>query len=230
MYRQRAGLVALAMMTLLAQASPAKTPDTWDNLHLVKSEKLDAVYLSDGADFRPYAKVILDPTHVAFRKNWLRDYNSSVRPGGNRISDDEAQAMLDDIRAGFDGIFLKAFTDAGYQIATMPGPDVLSVGAAVIDISIAAPDTMTAGRSRTFSEEAGRAALVLEVRDSSSGAILARAVDKTVVGNGSMMMSRNSVSNRSDAEKLFQKWSATAVAGLATLKAMSPVAISTAPP
>ena len=41
-----------------------------DGLVRVKSKRLDVVYLQPGADFRSYTKVMLDPTEVAFAKNW----------------------------------------------------------------------------------------------------------------------------------------------------------------
>jgi hypothetical protein len=221
-------IAALAFAAALIPSSFGKAPDTWDNLHLVASKKLDAVYMADGADFRPYTKVMLDPVQVAFRKNWRRDYNDTVADPSARISDADAQKMLDEIRTGFDPIFAQAFTDAGYQVVTAPGPDVLRVSTAVIDISVAAPDKMTAGRSMSFSEEAGSAALVIEVSDSPSGAILGRAIDKRTVGNGMMSM-RSGVSNRADAERLFKTWAASAAAGMAVLKEMSPVDVSAQP-
>src|SRR5882757_4630346 len=87
----RTPMVTFAFLAALAISAPtslhaAKAPPTWDNLVQVKSKRADAVYLLPGADFKPYTKIMLDQTEVAFRKNWLRDYNSSTTSLGSRIS------------------------------------------------------------------------------------------------------------------------------------------------
>jgi len=109
---------AAAAVSLLAVATPAGTapPSSWDGLTLVKSRRFDAVYLMPGADFRNYTKVMLDPTEVAFQKNWLRDYNQQAS-FSMRLSDADAQRMLQTVQTGFEEIFRKAYTDAGYPIA-----------------------------------------------------------------------------------------------------------------
>jgi hypothetical protein len=44
-------------------------PTTWDHLVRVESKNFGSVFVLPGADFRPYTKVMLDPTEVAFDKN-----------------------------------------------------------------------------------------------------------------------------------------------------------------
>ena len=64
--------------------------------------------------------------------------------------------------------------------------------------------------------------LVVEVRDSSSNALLGRAVDNRVVGYGAPFR-RDSVTNRADFERVFGGWAKSSVEGLAELKARSPL-------
>lgn len=210
----------LALALAMAPPLAAKQPATWDGLQHVKAKKVDAVYLLPQADFRGYARVMLDPTEVAFRKNWQRDQNSGV--GLTRISDEEARRILDQARAGFEKIFAKAYTDAGYQVVAAPGPDVLRVRTAVIDIDVNAPDTLSAGRTRVYSRDAGAATLVIEARDSLSGALLGRAVDADTVGDVGPYL-RNSVTNAGAFEATFSRWAEISVKGLAELKALSPI-------
>lgn len=221
--RIAAGFAALALLAVPLSSLPAKAPDTWDDLHKVKAKRMDEVYLLPGADFRTYTKVMMDPTEVAFQKNWLRDYNNSTIDLGQRISDKEAQTMLDNVKTGFEDVFAKAYTNAGYQIVTQPGPDVLRLRTAVINLTVSAPDQMTAGRSRTFSRDAGGATVVLEARDSVTGAILGRAIDRQDIGDNSFMLRRTSVSNRSDFELAFTSWAKAAANGLTELKSLSPI-------
>jgi hypothetical protein len=218
-------LAALAAVTLIGAAPPAfsaSPPASWDGLTHVQSRRFDAVYLLPGADFSGYTKIMLDPTEVAFRKNWLRDFNASSMTLDQRISNTEAQRILDNARTGFEEVFQRAFTDAGVQLVTQPGPDVLRLRTGVANLTVSAPDRMTAGRSATFSRDAGSATVVIEARDSVTGALLGRAVDSRTLDDN-MMLRRNSVTNRSDFERLFRQWANISVEGLKELKAMPPI-------
>lgn len=216
------GAVALAASLAVLSPSLAKAPDTWDDLVKVDSKRFDSAYLLPGTDFSAYAKVMIDPTEAAFQKNWQRDYNATAR-GGDRITDDEALEILVAVQDGFREILVKAYQDAGYQVVTSPGPDVLRLRTAIINLDIAAPDQMTAGRSRSYSSEAGHATLAIEARDSMSGAVLARGVDKRDIGDSSFMMRRSAVSNRSDFERAFAAWASASVSALAALRELPPV-------
>jgi hypothetical protein len=222
-----AARLALAAVIMIAAAIPAQSlyakqaPTNWDGLVLTKSKRFDRVYLLPGADFRPYTKVMLDPTEVAFRKNWVRDYNRSSRALTQRIGDDDAQKAMDLVRTGFEKAMGDAYRAAGYQIVQTPGPDVLRLRTAVVNLAINAPDIQTAGRSRSYSSEAGQATVVIEARDSTTGAILGRALDARVAGDTYPYL-RNSVTNRSDFNRLFDRWSKASIDGLADLKARSP--------
>jgi hypothetical protein len=197
-------------------------PESWDGLVEVKAKKMDAAYLLPGADFRPYTKVIVDPTQVAFRKDWIRSQNDR-RDLSRNVSQEDADKILAAARSNFDDIFAEAFTKAGYAVVTAPGPDVLRISTAVVNLYVNAPDIMTAGRSYSFTAEAGEATLVLETRDSQTGALMARVLDRRETrGTGTMQMS-TSTSNLSEFRSLFKQWAGIAVKGMDELKAQSPV-------
>ncbi|MBP6878051.1 MAG: DUF3313 family protein [Phenylobacterium sp.] len=223
---RRTVVTALAAICLLGSAAPpalaASPPATWDGLSNVHSKRFDAAYVLPGSDFRGYTKVMMDPTEVAFRKNWVRDYNNDTMDLSQRISKEDAQKMLDAARTGFEDVFQKAYTQAGYQVVTAPGPDVLRVRTGVANLYVTSPDRPTAGRSRTFSQEAGSATVVIEVRDSETGALLGRAVDSRLAGDTGPYM-RNSVTNRSDFTILFERWAKISLDAMTELKAMSPI-------
>src|SRR3954451_17740230 len=130
---------------MLAGGAPAgaKAPTTWDGLVQVKSKQLDIVFLQPGADFRGYTKVLLEPTEVAFTKNWQRDYNRSNRSLSSRIGDSDVEEAVTKGVAAASDLFSRAWTDGGYQIATAPGPDVLRVKTGIVNISVNAPDKMS---------------------------------------------------------------------------------------
>lgn len=203
-----------------AAAEPASAP--WDDLVEVQTRKFELVYLAPGADFRGFTKVMLDPTEVAFHRNFARDFNRQASGINNRIQDSDIQRMTTQAREGFERVFRQAYESSGYQIVTEPGPDVLRVRTAVLDLTVTAPDLRTPGRTRSYSRTAGRATLVLEVRDSVTGAILGRAIDSRIVGD--MGGLRNSVTNRADFERTFRTWAQRSVDGLAVLRENSPIA------
>ena len=211
--------------TLIVMGTPlqaAKPPATWDGLVQVKASKLDVVYLAPNADFRPYTKVMIETPQVAFRKNWQRDYNSSRMGLMGRATEADIRREVDGASQRFHEKLTEAFTRSGYEVVSQPGPDVLRVVTAVLNVQVVAPDMMTAGRSRTYSEEAGEATLAVEARDSGTGALLGRAVDRRIAGENGQLR-RDRVSNRSDFDRLFNVWARLSADGLGKLKAQSPI-------
>jgi hypothetical protein len=219
--------LALAAATLPATAPAALAapmPPNWDGLVQVRSKRMRYVYLLPGADFRTYHKVMLDPTEIAFRKNWQRDFNRTTRELSGRVTDAQVKKVIDEGGQAAGAIFAKAYAEGGYPVVGAAGPDVLRIRTAIINLSVNAPDRMTAGRSRSFAGEAGYATLVIEARDSMTGALLGRAVDPRVAGDNTVAMMRNSVTNRGDFRMLGLQWAKAGVNGLNELKRLSPIA------
>jgi len=215
----------LAIAALLATSGSVlaeDAPGSWDGLVEVKAKRMDAAYLMPGADFRPYAKLMIDPTEAAFKKDWMRSINTQ-RSLSDRVTEQDAQKILAAARTNFDDIFAEAFRQAGYEIVATPGPDVLRVSTAVIDLYVNAPDTMSAGRSYSFTMEAGEATLVIEVRDSMTGALMGRVLDRRETRNTGRLQMTTSVSNQAEFRSLFRQWAGITVKGLGEIKAQSPV-------
>ena len=211
-----AALVMLSTsVPILAAAEEEKT--TWDDLHLVKSGRSQRVYLLPGADFKSYTKVLFDTPEVAFRKNWMRDYNQSSRTVSRRISQDDIDRVSQEVSSSFGSILAEEYQKAGYQVVQSPGPDVLRIRTGVIDLSVSAPDVQSASRSYTASWEAGEATLIVEARDSQSGALLGRALDRRLAGDSQPYL-RNSATNRANFKSMFRTWAKLSAEGLNRLK------------
>src|SRR5436190_17825043 len=117
MKRHRLFMAAVASaMLFAAPAGAAQPPDTWEGLVKVKAKRLDLAYLQPGADFRVYTKVMLDPTEVAFHKNWRRDQNSTDRGLSGTISDRDVQKAITKGIAASNDIFAEAWTKGGYAV------------------------------------------------------------------------------------------------------------------
>ncbi len=100
---------------------------------------------------------------------------------------------------------------------------MLRVSAALVDVYANAPDTMEPGRSRTYVMNAGHATLIAELRDSETGAILARVADaREARGNAGMLQVSSSVTNSADARMLISDWARLLRKRLDAVRAQTP--------
>jgi hypothetical protein len=219
----RAALLSLVLAATAATPTlAAKPPTTWDGLLQVKSKRFDLVYLAPGATFTGYTKVMLDPTEISFEKNWRRDYNQQGMGVSRDISEKDVKKAITEGVAAAGNIFAEEFTKGGYPVVTEPGPDVLWLRTGVLDVRVSAPDTFEAGRTYTFANDAGEATYFVEVRDSLTGALLGRAVDRRLAGDNTVGQ-RNRVTNRMDFRRLVERWAELSIRGLNELKTRAPI-------
>jgi len=213
-------LVALLAMFGLGGIASGQTPDSPDGLVKVMPRRMELAWLRPGADFRPYTKVIIGPTQVAFRLNWRKDYNES-RSIGNWVSQDQADQIMAAAQTNFDEIFRDAFRKAGYEVVTAPGPDVLRVNSAVLDLDVNAPlGQNTPGT--TWIITAGQAALIVEVRDSATHALLGRVADRRETEDLGRRLASNTTTLY-DFRELFSLWAGICIRALGELKSISPI-------
>jgi hypothetical protein len=212
-----------AALCLISISALAQDMDSWDGLVQVKPKRVDAAFLLPGADFRAYTKIMMDPVEVAFEKNWARDYNRDAATLSQRLDQQDLERISQAARDEFTQVFTEAYRNAGLELVTAPGADVLRLRPGVVDLHISAPDTMSSARSRTYTMESGYATLFLEVRDSTTGALLGRALDKRATRNTGRVQISSSVTNLSDFRALFKQWAEISVKGFGELREHSPV-------
>ncbi len=211
-------IITALMLAAAVPVSAGPEGENWDGLVEVRARGLDAAFLMPGTDFRPYTKVMLDEPEVAFRPGWLRDQQ---RSRSARMTDADAMRIKEGVSANTIDLFVDEFTRAGFEVVTMPGPNVLRVRTAVVNLFINAPDVPTAGRTVSFTTNAGEATLILEARDSMTLALLARAVDRQDARGLPGPATR--VSNTSEFRTVARGWARTSAGHLQTLQAISPV-------
>ena len=200
---------ALALLSLPSQAADAATSD---GLVAVRSWNLDELYLRPNADVSSYRGVVIDPVQVSFRKDWNRDF---VDPHARlrRLSQDDVRKIADDTAIGMQNALADAFRAKGYTIATAPGPGVLRLSPTVTNVYVnAVEDLYTGGTTKSFTKDAGEATLLLDVRDSVSGTLLGRVVDRrtaqqTKGTQPSDLIRSPRVTSSFWMEDLFRKWS-----------------------
>jgi hypothetical protein len=210
-------VIALMVFCLLSSAALAQEPD---GLVKVRSRQVEMAWLRPGADFRPYTKVIVDRTQVAFRPDYIKDYNlnAGTMP---RLTPEDANKIMAAAQTNFDSIFVDAFKQAGYEVVTTTGPDVLRVNSGILDLNVNAPLSGTDGQTQRIIT-AGDAALIVEVRDTVTNALLGRVADRRETQRLGLQIA-TSASLLFDFRQLFTLWANICVKGLTEMKAVSPV-------
>jgi len=198
--------VVLAGLITLPAAQAEDGSPQFENLVPVDDAQVAVAYIDPNADFSVFKRAMILDTFVAFRSGWERDQRRGTR--GTRISSRDMDRIKARVSELFNSVLIEVLeADDGFEIVTEPDYDVLLVRAAIIDLDVTAPDTSTAGRSRTYTADSGAATLYIELFDSVSGQIIGRALDRQSARNpGSMMRWSNRASNTADARRVFRSW------------------------
>ena len=214
-------IIAFVVFGFLSSAACSQAPESPDSLVKVKPRQMEMAWLLPGADFRPYTKVIISRTQVAFRQNWMKDYNLNSGGVGNFVSQDDANRIMAAAQTNFDDVFVQAFKKAGYEVVTTAGPDVLRVNSSILDLNVNAPLGGSTGQT-TWIISAGDAALIVEVRDTMTNALLGRVADRRATQDLGRQLA-TTATNIYDFRQLFTLWAGICIKALGELKSASPV-------
>jgi len=207
--RHLAGILCFAVATglggSLALGAPDSPPSVVDGLRLRTNTGSSLVYVKPGATFGKYDKVAILDCFVEFDKNWQSNYNSSQDDPSNFVSAADMTRITKELATEFKRIFTRELQAGGYQVVTSAAPDVLVLRPAIINLRVTAPDLMTPGISATVVSSAGSATLYLELWDSVSNTLLARAMNAQAdQGFGGEVA--NSVTNTQAADFILKGW------------------------
>ena len=93
-----------------------------------------------------------------------------------------------------------------FELTEETGPDVLLVWGGLLDVVSFVPPAAS-GRGDIFLQRIGEATLVVELRDSSSNATLARVLDRRAAERTSgAMMASHTVTNTAEVRRLARRW------------------------
>jgi len=198
---------ALAAALCAGCAAESRVPDvTHDGLERVVGSSVDRAWLKPGTDFSQYTEVALLDCMVSFRRNWKMTHSDVRARDVERIK----KSLSDEFRE----IFTEVLEAQGYPVVSEAADNVLLIHPAIIDLSINAPDTNSSGRSDSFTTSAGSMTLLLELYDSVSNEILARAIDRRESRNVGGMRWTTRGTNREAARKIMRRWANLLVAKL----------------
>ena len=182
-----------------------------EGFQLVEDSNLALVYAQPGIDWGQYSKIYLDEPYIDFKENWQRNQNRD-KPGW--VSDDDMAKIKIELSSLFTGVFSETLLEGGYELIYETGEDVLLIRPAIIGLDVVAPETNSPGISRTYSETAGEMTLYLELYDSVSGEMLAKALDRQVDRQTGYFEWQNRVTNRAAANRILKVWAKVLKEGL----------------
>lgn len=207
-------LFSLVLFFTVATASASQEPPdvTVDGLHRVPETQVDLLYALPGADLGQYERIYLLAPEVRFVKDYKQKAN---RMYDNRLTDADIARMRDDVVR----LFAEEFADelqgaGGYSLVQETGEDVLLVRPAIIDLDVLAPQAATRPNARSTLPSAGRMTLLMELADSVSGAVLAKALDYQYDRTPVQTYLSNQARNEKAARQMLRHWASLLRQGL----------------
>ena len=178
---------------------------THDGLVRVQKSVVDAAWVKPTLDLTPYTKLMVVSQGVAFRKlEPVSDFQAR-RESQFPVKEENKERLARELKTAFEAELAK---QDRYEIVTQPGPDVLLLVGAVIDVVSNIPpdiDSARFGRGGVWLTSVGDATLVIELRDSESGEILARAADRRAA-ESPFAFEVNTVTAWSEVRRLASYW------------------------
>ena len=204
--------IALGLAPLSSIAEKSKVPEvTVEGLELIPNTKdIAYVWAEPGADLSQYDRVFLVEPYVAFRKNWKRDANKGLDSVSNRDMD----RIKTNVKTMFTELFTEELEKAGYMLTNERAEDVLMVKPAIIDLDVSAPNPNSTSKTWTFVEFAGSMTLYLELYDSETDDLLAKAMDTKADRNNRRMQYQTGQANSQAGIEMMRPWAEALVNGL----------------
>lgn len=201
----------LAVFAMASSAAPRAPriqtgPDaevSFDGLHRVDRTVMDMAWAKPTLDLTGYSKLMLASGGLAYREvdevgRYDRDADEFP------ISEESRQRLQETVREVFTDEFETRLDN--WEIVREPGRDVLILVGAIIDIvSAVPPQDWVIGRGGVYLSQVGQATLVLELRDSMSGEILARSADRRAA-ESAFAVESNPVTSWSEVRRLARTW------------------------
>jgi hypothetical protein len=203
-------IIALCAMALAAgcsstRSTPIDDPSTQEGLVRVESKVVDAAYKRPEASLASYTKLLLRPIEVQFAKNWDPTSTGSAL---HRMTEPDREKIKSELAEVFAEVFKRDMEKGGYPLVDSSGPDVIEMRAAIVNLYITAPDmsNQTAGRTYVYTTNAGEMTLIMQLHDSVTGQLLARAYDQREDTGSGMWTWTTSVTNTAEAKRIISTW------------------------
>lgn len=175
-----------------------------DGLYRVKDSRLDSAWIREGTDLSGYSKLLVRRSGASLRAmNWSGGPAAALRRGktDSPLTEEDREKLA---RALRDEALAELANGERFQLADQPGEDVLLMVVGLIDVVSHVPPEGP-GSDETVLHSVSEATLVLELRDSVTGAVLARAADRRAAGTLYMRQGKP-VTHDSELKRLGGSW------------------------
>ncbi len=201
-------LVSIGLMAGCATSEPTiqTGPDaeiSFDGLHRVDHTAMQAVWVKPDLNLNGYTKIRLVGAGIEYKA--VKPLAGTTRANSSRSEfpmDEKQRARLQKL---VQEVFIEELKKSQhYTLVTDEGADVLEVKGGLLDVvSNVPPEPM--GRGNTYITKIGEATLVLEIRDSQSGEILARTAERRAF-QPVMAQDSNRVLNTAEVRRGLRRW------------------------
>ena len=179
---------------------------THDGLTRVDKSVMDLAWVKADLDLSKYNKLILAGAEIQYRL--VDDRGAHYRPGRDDQSEfpisEEGKAKL---RETVGEVFREQLAKSErYEITNIPGPGTLILVGTLVDVVSKTPPDDAPGRYEVYLSEVGEATLVIELRDSMTNEVLARAADRRAAETTGYAVPSNTVTAWSEVRRLAQSW------------------------
>lgn len=200
-------LAILASCSSLATTTSGEQPPEVDadGLHLVKGSKVRIAYLKPGADLGTFDKVMLLDCFVEFREKWVKDYNLDSVGLQGRVTDRDVERIKKDLAAEFRKVFTEQLSEDGFPVVDTPGPGVLLLRPAIVNLDVTAPAKMRSNMGNTWIRSAGAMTLYMEMYDASTDELIARVIDPRSDPD-TMPKMASTVTNKVAVDRIIRRW------------------------
>ena len=194
--------IAIAtLLSLFSFVSVANAQTNFEGLREIKSQTWDRVEVRPNVVFTVYTGIMLGDVRIAYR---TPDRSQQQFP------------FTDAQKAQFQETLANAYTSElvtmrNAELVNSPGRDILLLSVRAINVTATVPPRSVGnvGRASIALQAIGEVTLVLELFDSRSGEILARAVDTQTVVGAAIAEDGNMITSWEGAGRLSARWAST---------------------
>ena len=192
---------------------------TFDGLHRVDGSYMQYAWLKPNLSLAAYTKIRLVNAGIEYRQ--VKPASGSPSANARRSEFPLTEKKKARLESLLREVFLEELSNSKhFSLVSEPGPDVLTLTGGLLDVVSAIPPDR-AGRNEFYVSNIGSAKLVLELQDSRSNEILARALDGRNVQPLSMQRSSPGT-NAQEVRREFRKWGKRLTAALDQLHERQP--------
>ncbi len=186
---------------------------SFDGLHVVDNSVFREAWADPDIEFSRYNKIMPGGAFFEYRAV-KKTSNTTMARSSTRefyIDEDARERLKEEVSAIFNEELARS---TRFTVVDEPGPDVLIIRGGLHDIvSFVPPEPI--GRGEIWLSSVGEITLLLEVVDSLSGEVIARAVERRAAQRGGGTAIRaNTVTTWAELRRLARRWATTLRDGL----------------